>query len=164
MVKQWITGICLLALLLPMTAWAQSGSVSLTSVAEVEIKVKNDKGIEEIKRVPAASTNVAPGDAVIFTNYYSNKGDKPADKVVVTNPVPNNMFYVEGSATGKNARIEFSVDKGKSFGLPETLIVTSSDGKERPARNIDYTHIRWTLTSSILPGEKGEVAFRAKVQ
>lgn len=164
MVKQWITGFCLLALLLPMAAWAQPGSVSLISVAEVEIKVKNDQGIEEIKRIPAASANVAPGDAVIFTNYYSNKGDKPADKVVVTNPVPNNMFYVDGSAGGKNARIEFSIDKGKTFGLPETLIISTDDGKERPARSTDYTHIRWTLTTAVPPGEKGEVAFRAKVQ
>lgn len=163
MVKKWMYLFSLLALLLPLTAWAQ-GSVELLSLAEVEVKIKNAQGIEEVKRVPAASTNVAPGDAVIFTNHYVNKRKEAAESVVITNPVPNNMFYLDGSASGENATITFSVDKGKTFAAPEKLVVTNADGKERPARATDFTHIRWTLTKSVPPGEKGSVTFSAKVQ
>lgn len=164
MIKQWFVGFTLLALLLPAAALAeQKGSVQLLSIAEVEIKVKNAEGIDEIKRVPAASTNVAPGDIVIFTNNYINNGDKPADSVVITNPVPTHMTYVDGSAIGETARIEFSLDKGKSYGAPESLIF--NDGKkERPARPDDYTHVRWTLEKSVPPAGSGNVAFRAKVK
>lgn len=165
MLKQWLVGFTLLALLLPAAALAQQkGAVQLLSLAEVEIKAKNEAGKEEIKRVPAASANVTPGDTVIFTNNYINNGDQPAESVVITNPVPVHMLYVDGSAAGENARIEFSVDKGKSYGLPGALIVILGEGKERPARPDDYTHVRWTLKKPVPPAGSGSVMFRAKVK
>lgn len=143
---------------------ADKGAIELMSIAEVEITVKNDKGEKEVKKVEASKANVAPGDVVIFTNRYVNNGKEPADAVVVTNPVPEHMVYVEGTAEGKGTRIEFSIDKGKSYGALGKLMVKGKDGKEKPASAADYTHIRWTLEKSIAPGGKGSVSFRAKVK
>lgn len=138
--------------------------VELKSVAEVEVTVKNEKGEKEVKRVAADKANVTPSDTVIFTNYYTNKGDKPATDVVITNPVPDNMVYVDKTAEGKEAKIEFSVDKGKSYGLPEKLVVKDKDGKERAATGADYTNIRWTVKKPVVKGGAGSVSFRAKVK
>lgn len=164
MTNKFLTILSLLLLFaLPLQA-AEKGAIELKSTAEVEIAVKNDQGVVELKRVPAASTKVVPGDTVIFTNYYKNLGEKPAEGVVLGNPVPEHMVYITGSAEGQGARIEFSIDRGKRFGLPETLKVKEKNGEERLATAAEYTHIRWTLTGAIAKGEGGSVSFRAKVK
>jgi len=144
-------------------AWAQqSGRVELTLVAEQERQVITDKGEKELKRVPAAK--VVPGDEVIYSIHYVNKGKEAADSVVIDNPVPEHMLYTQGSAAGADTAITFSVDKGKTYHPPSKLTVTGADGKERPATAADYTHIRWTLQKPLVPGGKGLVSFRARLK
>jgi uncharacterized repeat protein (TIGR01451 family) len=162
MIKKILSGLCLLLLFaLPVRA-AEKGGIELTSTAEVEVSVVNDRGVAELKRVPAAEANVVPGDPVIFTNHYSNMGE-PAEQVIIANPLPENMVYVAGTAEGAGAVIEFSVDGGKSYGPPEELKVQGNNGRERMAEAADYTNIRWTI-GSIGKGESGSVSFQAKVK
>jgi uncharacterized repeat protein (TIGR01451 family) len=151
-------------LLLPATAPAQQkGSIELRSVSEVEIIEQNAEGKKEVKRIDAAKAKVVPGDAVIFTVFYANTDIKPADRVVVTNPVPEHMSYQNKSAEGAGTKIEFSADGGKSYAAPDKLFVTAA-GKKRPAIASDYTHIRWTLSRPLAPGGKGSVSFRATLK
>jgi uncharacterized repeat protein (TIGR01451 family) len=103
---------------------------------------------------------VVPGDMVIFTVSYANSDTKPADRVLVINPVPQHMAYLDKSAEGTGAVIEFSVDGGKTYAAPGKLLVTA-EGKQRPAAASDYTHIRWTISKPLAPGAKGSVSFRA---
>jgi uncharacterized repeat protein (TIGR01451 family) len=151
--------------LLPLMAWGQQkGAIELTSIAEVEILQKNEKGKEELKRVEASKANVAPGDTVIFSVRYVNNGDKPAADVVIKNPVPQHMAYVRKSAGGAGARIDFSIDGGKTYATADKLNVKGADGKERTALASEYTHIRWTMEKPVVNGGKGLVFFRAKVK
>ncbi len=144
-------------------AWAQpKGNIELKAVAEVEMEVINANGEKELKRLPASS--VVPGDFVIYTIYYANVGKAPADKVVITNPVPEHMRYEDGSASGVGTGITFSVDNGKRYDVPINLTMVGADGKKRPAKGSDYTHIRWTLQKSLAPEEKGRVNFRAQLE
>jgi uncharacterized repeat protein (TIGR01451 family) len=154
----------LLSVLLGTTAvWAQKkGIIELEAVAEQEKEVINDKGKKEITRVPVA--RVVPGDEVIYTFNYTNIGEEPADNVVITDPVPEHMVYTEGSAKGAETAITFSVDKGTTYDLPIKLTVVGADGKKRPAKGSDYTHIKWTLQRALAPGEKGRVSFRARLE
>jgi uncharacterized repeat protein (TIGR01451 family) len=154
----------LLSVLLGATAvWAENkGIIELGVLAWQEKEVINEKGEKEITRVPAAM--VVPGDEVIYTLNYTNVGEEPADSVIITDPVPEHMVYTEGSAEGADTVITFSVDKGATYGLPAVLTVAGADGKERPAKGSDYTHIRWTLQRSLAPGEKGGVSFRARLE
>ena len=92
------------------------------------------------------------------------KVSEPADKVVISNPVPEHMLYQEGSAAGEDTDIAFSVDNGTTYDVPEKLTIVDDDGKERPAKGADYTHIRWTLQKSMAPEEKGLVTFRAQLK
>lgn len=154
-----------LALTIPITAFAAGpGSIELRSSAEVEIEVINEKGEKEIKRVGAEEAEVYPGDEVIFTTHYRNIGKKPADNVVITNPVPKHMTYVGKSAEGKGTKIVFSIDGGKKYDNPSNLKIKTMDGKERVASPADYTHMRWVFMSDLKKGEKGSVSFRAKLK
>lgn len=142
----------------------KKNNVELKVVAEVEVKVKNERGEEKVVRVDAAKANVLPGDPVFFTINYKNLGEEPATDVVITNPVSLHMVYMDGTAVGANAVVTFSVDNGKTFAAADKLKVRDKNGKERPAVASDYTHIRWTLQKPLAKGEKGSVGFKAKVK
>lgn len=146
--------------LLPVTASAEkNGTITLKSIAEVEVEDFNEEGMKVIKRVPAAK--VIPGTEVVFTTLYTNTGKEDADKAVITNPVPEHMIYKEGSAKGAETKITFSVDGGKKFDLPENLMVKTKNGKKASAAPADYTHIKWIFINPIKPSAKGDVSFRA---
>lgn len=154
-----------LVLLLCASALAlEKGAVKLASRSEVDVVVVNAKGEKEVKRVDAARAKVVPGDTVIFTNAYENVGGEAVKDAVVTNPVPEHTVYVDKTAEVKGARVEFSVDGGKTYGLAKSLMVVGADGKARPAQAADYTHIRWTIEKALAPGAKGSVSFKAKVK
>ena len=153
----------LLLVALPASAVEKKG-VDLKSTAEVDIIVKNDKGVNEVVRVAAADANVAPGDTVIFSTHYQYQGEKPATNVVINNPLPEHMLYLDGTAEGKGARIEFSVDKGQTFTTAAKLKIKDAEGNEKPASAADYTHIRWTIEGALQNGAEGSVSFKAKVK
>ena len=154
----------LVLVLLPLAARAQQGDISVTSIAEVEVSEKNAQGTSVAKRVEVSKAKVAPGDVVTFTNRYVNKGKAPATGVVIINPVPEHMTYVDMSAEGKGTTIDFSVDGGKQYAAPQKLQITGKDGKVRPALGIDYTHIRWTVNGPLAPAAGGSVSFRARIK
>lgn len=148
----------------PPAAWGQEkGTIELTSVSEVEIASTNDKGERTVKRVDASKASVAPGEIVIYTVRYVNKGDQPAERVVIRNPVPRHMEYVDKSSAGAGTKIEYSVD-GRVFAELEKLTVRGQDGKDRPAGPADITVIRWTVGKPVPRGGRGSVSFRAKVK
>jgi len=152
-------------LVAPMTLQAQQKSaVELTSVAEVEVTEKNAQGEKEVKRKEAALAKVVPGDVVIFTTRYANTSDKPVNNVMIMNPVPDHMVYLDKSAEGRGARIDYSADRGKTYGAPDKLTVKDSAGKTRPAAAADFTNIRWVLTAPLAPGGTGSVSFKAQLK
>lgn len=155
----------IMMLLLPASsAYAlEKGSIELQSVAETEIEVINAKGEKEIKRVNVSETKIVPGDEVLFTTYYGHIGKEPADNVIITNPISEHMIYTDLSAEGKGTAIRFSVDGGKTYDLPEKLMVKDESGSERSANPSDYTHIRWII-EKLKPGDRGSVSFRARVK
>ena len=153
-----------LMLAVPLPTWAQQkNAVELKTSAAVEVVKKNEKGEKAITLVDAAKATKTPGDVIVFTTTYKNNGTKPADAVVITNPVPEHMVYVEGSATGGNTKIDFSVNSGKTYGAPDKLTIKEKTG-ERKATAADYTTIRWTLIKSIPAGGTGNVSFKAKIK
>lgn len=103
-------------------AYAQN--VELVTRAEREIDV-DEKG-KKVKKL-VAPTKMVPGDDVLYTVSYHNKSKAPAEKVVITNPVPKHTRYKDGSAAGEGADIAFSVDGGKTFATPDKLTVTIRD-------------------------------------
>lgn len=142
---------------LPLAAPAQE-ALKLTSQVFQEIEVV-EKGKKQKKTVPA--TKIVPGSEVTYVITYRNEGAQPAEKVVITNPVPPELAYKGGSASTKGARFEVSVDGGATYGALPSLRVTGADGQPRPAQPGDVTHLRWVLAGAVPPGRQGSVSYKA---
>lgn len=161
-IQKLITVFIFLAVL-PLQVFA-AANIKLVITAEKEITVKKG-GRDTIKRVPAKT--IEPGEIIIYTIRYSNKGNDEATNVDVKNPVPNNTAYVSGSARGKGADITFSADGGKTFGKASSVSyqVHNAAGKSvtRKAGPENYTHVRWVI-KRVKAGKSGDLEYRVRVK
>jgi uncharacterized repeat protein (TIGR01451 family) len=137
-------------------------SLQLTNAVFQEIVVAGKDGKKEKKTVPA--TKIVPGTEVIYVITYRNVGSQTAEKVVISNPLPKELAYRGGSASGKGTKFEVSVDGGNAFGTLPGLRVAGPEGKKRPAKPDDVTHLRWTLAKPVAPGAQGTVSYRATLK
>lgn len=132
-----------------------ASQVTLASDVFVE-RVRHDASGRAVT-VLEPPKRVAPGDRLVFVLSYRNGGNEPAADFVVTNPVPDAVAF----AGADGAEPELSVDWGRSWGKLSSLSVKSSDGRMRPARPEDVTHVRWSIRQAIAAGETGKLSFRA---
>ena len=141
-------------------AWAQEdGSLKLTSSILRQVEVENEKGEKVVELVPVEKA--MPGEELIIRISYTNEGSEPAVNLVISNPVPDQMSYVSGSASGDFVQATFSIDGGKTFDLPDKLLVLDEEGRKKQAPPSMYTHVLFTRTSALAPGMTDEVSFRA---
>ena len=138
----------------------EPGHLDIRTIVQKQEVSLDENGERQTKLVDADT--VLPGDEVVYTVSFSNVSEEPAENVVITNPLPEQLTYVEGSAFGPGADLEFSVDGGQTFAAASELSVTE-DGFSRPARGEDFTHIRWVLNQDIDPGAQGMAQFRARL-
>ena len=136
-----------------------AGELELGNQVFQEVEVQTEDGRTERRQVPAA--RVVPGDDVIYVINYRNVGDAPLDDVVITNPIPDQLVYVD--AAGAVPVTEVSVDDGAQYGALADLTVAGVDGEPRPATPADVSHLRWIIP--VLPaGGDGAVSFTARVR
>jgi len=149
-------------LLLPAVAWAAPDvKVSITA----EKVIQTEKGGKSVETRISAD-DVQPGDTIVYTLNYINKGDADAVGVVLNDPIPQGTVYIVDSAFGPGSTISFSIDAGKNFKQPGMLIYeVNINGKaeKRKATPEQYTHIRWTV-EKIAPGKSGMAGFRVRVK
>ena len=145
------------------TVWAKP-EITLSVISEKEI-IEINQGKKNVKRVPA--NEIEPGQVLIFTLKYSNKGDEAATNVVFDNPVPKETVYEMESAEGSGSDITFSINRGKEYKKPTYLTyeIKGADGKtiRKKASPDQYTNVRWVIPN-IPPGSSGELSFRARVK
>ncbi len=155
-----------LLLMLGSAAIAQDGkgTIMLESTNEVDVVVENEKGEKEVKRVDAAKARILPGDEIFFSVRFSNTGKEPAGDIVITNAVPEHMVLKPLTIHGENTSVTLSIDSGKSFDRMEALFVVEQDGTKRPPKPEEYTHVRWSFSKEIMPGEQGSMGFSAIVE
>lgn len=141
-------------------------AVAVPAMAAIELKSEafrevdaTDKQGKKIRKLEAL-TRAVPGQEILYILTYRNTGKEVASNVVVNNPLPKELTYVAGSATGKNTRFEVSVDGGKKFAVLEKLTIRQADGSLRPAIAADVTNLRWTVITPIKAGENGSVMYR----
>ena len=149
----------LAAMWLAFPAGAQEpGHLNVSTVVQKEEVSVSDTGETERRLVPADT--VVPGDDVVYTITFTNISDETAENIVITNPIANELTYVNGSAFGPGTTIQFSVDGGSHFAAAEDLEITE-DGAVRAARAEDFTHIRWVMQNDLEAGAQGMARFRA---
>lgn len=158
--KKTVSAIVTMAVLsLAAHAHAQErGYLNVQTVVKKQEVIVNDAGETETRLV--AADVVVPGDRVVYTITFRNVGDEPADGVIITNPIDDNLTYVDGSAFGPGMDIQFSVDGGVVFAPADDLTVTE-DGIERPAVAADFTHVRWVMQNELAVGAQGIARFTA---
>lgn len=103
---------------------------------------------------------VVPGDKLVFVLAYRNAGSQPADKFVITNPLPPAVRFADAGDTQPLV----SVDGGHAWGALADLTVLEADGTRRPAQASDVTHIRWAFQQPIPVGGSGKLMFRGIVK
>jgi len=112
-------------------------------------------------------TDVLPGDVVRFTLRFTNPAEQPVRDVVFSNPVPQGMHYVAGSAAASSdsATITFSIDGGATYSAQPMVEVTDDAGQRRtvPAPPESYTYVRWTVRDWVQPGAQVTAEFRAEL-
>lgn len=152
----------IVTVLVLLTAGAALADVELTAEATMEVRSTNAAGEEVITVVKA--DKVVPGDEVIYTVHYVNKGSEPAGDVVITNPIPQHMVFTSVGQSPRDAAVEMSADGGSDFDEPGRITVADGGGGQRPANASDFTHVRWTFQEPLEPGAEGSVSFRAQLQ
>lgn len=142
-------------------AFAQDKNcVTLKTEAGVEESYVDAQGKPAKRQVVPGK--IVPGNEIIWTITAANTCDKPAEKVVIENAVPEHMTYVADSAVGTGSDITFSLN-GREFKKAGELSVTE-DGKTRAARADEIKSIRWLVGTPIQPKSSAYVRYRAKVK
>lgn len=146
-----------------MPAWAKPRMEINITTSKVVIETVNGDKVKKL--VP--TKEAFPGDTLVYTIFYSNKGNEAAKDAVIENPVPKGASYIADTVVGNGSEVSFSVDDGKSFARPELLmseVMLMSGTKVRhPAAAEDYTHVRWTIRQ-VPPGGSGKVGFSILVK
>ena len=142
-------------------AGAAHADVELNTVAQTEVTRINQAGQEVTVLEPAAK--VVPGDEVIYTINFVNRGTDPAADVVITNPIPDHMVFTKVEDSPRAAAVSMSADGGSRYDAPRNLTVTDAKGQPRPAKASDFTHVRWVFQEPLEPGAEGSVSFRAQL-
>lgn len=128
-----------------------------TTVQKEEVTI-NEAGESQKRLVPAEV--VVPGETVFYTITFMNVSAEPADNVVITNPIAEDLMYVDGSAFGPGMDIHFSVDGGATFAAANELTVVEN-GEVRDAIAADFTHVRWVMQNDLDAGAQGTARFAA---
>ena len=139
----------------------KGGCIELSTVAEREETLRNADGSETKRLVPAK--HIVPDTEVVWTATAHNVCAKPAEHVVIDQPVPEHMVFVADSAAGAPAEVTLSTD-GKTFQPAAQLTARGADGSARAARAQDVRFVRFTLAGAIGPQDKVSVRYRAVLQ
>ena len=152
------------------------GVASVAVPAQPTIDSSHDlvvsSALERIVAAPAAAgsgpeVQIASGsvashaDQLIVSVRFTNTSKSVLDTVRITSPIPADVKYVPGSASGPGSEVLFSVDHGRTFGRPAELTLPAPDGGTREADAADYTHVRWVLNAPLDAGATGVARFRA---
>jgi uncharacterized repeat protein (TIGR01451 family) len=108
-----------------------------------------------------SDTVASHADQLIVSVRFTNRSDSVVDTVRITSPIPADVKYVPGSASGPGSEVLFSADNGRSFGSPSELRLPLPEGGTRAADAADYTHVRWVLSAPLAGGATGIARFRA---
>ena len=90
--------------------------------------------------------NAQPGDTVTYSLVCKNIGTGAATDIIMTNPIPSSIKYLEGSATVEGT--EFSVERSS---VP-------------PPQSSTVTLLRWKLKEPLSEGKEYSVNYKVVVQ
>lgn len=127
-------------------------------VVERMVVTESEDGSTELELLPAETAE--PGEELVYSLRVENDGEAVERDVALIVPVPPDVTYVEDSAAAAaEASVDFSADGGVTF-APRRDLKIVSDAGEREVEPWEITHVRWTFTGDLAPGEAGIAEFR----
>jgi len=112
-----------------------------------------------------ATTKLKTGEVVRYTISAYNKGSDPALHLAPVGKIPDGTAYVSGSATNGTAKLEFSVDGGKTWSAKPMVTVPSATGpKLQPADPSSFTAVRWTTDKPLAPKGSARYSYEVRVK
>jgi uncharacterized repeat protein (TIGR01451 family) len=112
------------------------------------------------------AAELMPGDVIRYRVTFTNVTPHAVKSLVFDNPLPAGLHYQDGTATSdrNQVAIQYSIDGGKIYSA-QPMIEVEIEGKrvQRPAPADMYTHIRWSVPGSVLPGAVVHAEFRAQL-
>ncbi len=117
------------------------------------------------------SITVVPGDKLVITLNWANKGGEAATNFVAVNPVHTAVRFDDV----REDWAEVSIDGGKNWvamsALPTLKVSEDTTGEDgtvasisREAGTGDVTHVRWNFKDPIAAGKSGSLEFRGTVK
>ena len=148
------------ALLLSMVSMASANvSIASTSYQKMTKVLESGEKVEEWAR----ASKVVPGTLIRYVNSLENAGNKVATKLVVNNPIPENMEYVADTASCQDdCTVTYSIDGGKSFKKASELFLGEGENRHQ-ARPSEYTDIRWVV-EKLDASSQSSVEYRARLK
>ncbi len=137
--------------------------VKVAVAREVVVKAADGSEKVELREV----TSAGPGDTLVYSITYTNKGTEAARNTRIVDPVPSGTRVIPGAWTAPGAELSVSVDGGRTFQpYPVRHSVTTDDGRivvkeVEPER---YTHLRWTALEPLPPSETRTATFKVEVR
>jgi uncharacterized repeat protein (TIGR01451 family) len=118
------------------------------------------------KTTPVADAALKPGETVRYTIVATNRGTDPALGLRPVGKIPAGTAYEAGSAAGTSAaRIEFSLDGGKTWSVSPKVKVKTADGiVEKDADPQTFTTIRWIVVKPLDPKSSYTYTYQVRVK
>ncbi len=162
MIKK-ILVICAASLLMTASVEAEQPSPVSMATHSYQLTVVKDKQGKPVKKWLKAS-KVVPGTVVKYVDTITNDTDEILTDARVSNPINENLLFVEGSAASEaKFSVKYSVDGGKHYGLPAQLFVVGKDKKKHQAQAKDYNAIEFVV-AQVPAHSKVDVSFKVKLK
>jgi uncharacterized repeat protein (TIGR01451 family) len=106
------------------------------------------------------------GDTVEYAIAATNVGTAPALKLMPQGKIPAGTSYVEGSAKAQRAKVEFSLDQGKTWSASPTVTVKGPSGTPlvKKADPSLYTTIRFVTDGALAPHGTALYSYEVRVK
>ena len=151
---------------LPIAQLLNQPKVELQLIVKQKVTQKDTQGKEQLSwNVLTKDTTVQKGTLLRLQVIAKNNGDRAAEKLAVTRPIPKGTTYAIGSATQSDAELSYSIDGGKTFTGNPVVRAILPDGRVemQPAPAQAYTHVRWSFSQSVAPKSRVEIAYDVTV-
>ncbi|MFA6617547.1 MAG: hypothetical protein WCT23_00560 [Candidatus Neomarinimicrobiota bacterium] len=137
-------------------------------IPKLELKVSEEKmNMSQAEKMGRQEIAYKPGDVIKYTLWAQNVGTGVMTEPVITNPIPDNVVYKANSAKGRQTKIVFSIDGGKTYqSWPPQYKVKDKNGKTvvKAATPEMITHVQWQLARSLNPKESKKLEFEVTVK
>ena len=94
---------------------------------------------------------VFPGDTISYRLQCVHTGTGKSVGGAIVDPIPSGVRYLEQTAFGSGALIQYSIDGGMTY-------------LNTPPLGEEVTHIRWAIQNTLEPGSTLEMGFQVQVR